>query len=209
MSKTWVFSMFLVLLFSCQNNEKPVIRAATTSLGSPPPLPAMVQPANDTTELLPFIPNGYSILQFAKGDANLDSIEDVVLVLKHKGEDTLINYGDSLLERPLLILTRSASHSLHLAARNDKAVDCVNCGALMGDGFQYVAIEDGSLLIDNEGGSTSRWVETIEFKYYPKEKTWFLESEDHRWYNLAGPTGNKHETVKDFGKVKFEDYGSE
>lgn len=85
-------------------------------------------PAPD--ELSVFVPEHYSILDTAAGDLNLDKKDDLILVLKRNGEDTLVNTGEP--DRPLLILIRDDHNRLQQVRRNDNTVYCIGCGGIMG-----------------------------------------------------------------------------
>ena len=57
------------------------------------------QTFNETIDSLPanlqqFIIKGYSVINFSSGDANLDGIEDIILVLRKNGEEKTSDFND-------------------------------------------------------------------------------------------------------------------
>ncbi|WP_353573366.1 lysozyme inhibitor LprI family protein [Candidatus Albibeggiatoa sp. nov. BB20] len=111
-----------------------------------------------------FVPIGYKVLDVTEGNLNRDKYTDVILILGQENEQ---DQEDAL--RPLLILTRDASNQLHLAARNDHVVLCVECGGMLGDPYQRTAIKNGYFTVEHHGGSSWQWTKYITFKYIPKK----------------------------------------
>lgn len=161
----------------------------------------IVVPANLKT----FIPKGYHALSLTKGILNRDGYSDAILVLYKKGEEKtsdIINHPE---KRPLLILTGQADKTYKLAARNDNAVYCVDCGGQMGDPFTGITIKNGYFSVEHYGGSGWRWTRIITFKYSPADKNWFLYKDGGERFQAITHEEVKTavKTVKDFGKVPF------
>lgn len=165
---------------------------------------------SDTSEhsFTNFIPDGYTILDSATGDLNLDPYPDMLLVLKKKGEDSIANDVDHTVKRPLLILTGQANKSFKLAARNDNVVYCVNCGGMMGDPYIGIVIKKGYFSIEHYGGSAWRWTRIITFKYSTNDKRWYLYKDGGDSYHTSDPdkVETNIKTTKEFGKIRFEKF---
>jgi hypothetical protein len=155
-----------------------------------------------------FIPSGYSLLDSASGNLNLDSLDDMILVLKKNGEDSTSDVSEHPEKRPLLILTANNDGSYELAARNDNTVYCVDCGGVMGDPYMDVVIRNGFFSIEHYGGSSWRWTRIITYKYSPADKGWLLFKDGNESFHSSDPgkVERKILTSKDFGKVEFEDF---
>ncbi|GAB5466056.1 MAG: hypothetical protein Kapaf2KO_14920 [Candidatus Kapaibacteriales bacterium] len=159
---------------------------------------------NSIEDLSKFIIKGYEILDSVHTDINENNIEDVILVLKMKGEDTIPS--ESI--RPVLLLRRNNNGILSLARQNDSTVYCYSCGGIMGDPYIGIFSKNGIFTIQHYGGSAWRWSREITFKYSKNEDEWFL----HKVYSdsfHASDYENIDSTVttdKVFEKVKFEDY---
>jgi hypothetical protein len=153
-----------------------------------------------------FIPQEYGLLGSARGDLNRDSLEDMVLVLYKKGEDT--SDMDHPAKRPLLLLIGQPDSTYKLAAKNDNAVYCKNCGGMLGAPFQDIVIKNGYFSVEHYGGSAWRWTRTITFKYAAEENKWYLHKDGHESFHVDEPKKVKSKilTTKDFGKVAFEDF---
>ncbi|MCV6638360.1 lysozyme inhibitor LprI family protein [Candidatus Albibeggiatoa sp. nov. NOAA] len=151
-----------------------------------------------------FVPAGYKILDMAEGDLNRDQYNDVVLILAQDNEQ-----GEAL--RPLLILIRDANSQLHLAARNDHVVLCVECGGMLGDPYQRTAIKNGYFTVEHHGGSSWRWTKYITFKYVPKKSNWYIHKVSNQSYHSAEPDNIEEsiQTAKQLGYVSFKDYQNE
>jgi hypothetical protein len=171
---------------------------------------AKQQPTGDTI-ILPqkiskFIPKGFTLIDTAMGDLNLDKYGDIILVLKTIGEDTALDATEY--KRPLLLLLGNADHTFTLAARNDDVVYCYRCGGMFGDPYDGVRIRKGVFTVNHFGGSNERWSNAITFKYSPTDKTWYLyRIVDEGWsvFHL-NQVESSTRTRKDFGVVSFKDY---
>lgn len=155
-----------------------------------------------------FIPKGYTLLDSATGDLNLDPYPDMLLVLKKNGEDSISNVVDYKMKRPLLILIGQADKQFKLAASNDNAVYCVNCGGMMGDPYMGVVIKKGYFSIEHYGGSAWRWTRIITYKYSTVDKYWYLHKDGGVYYHTSDPdkVETKIRTIKIFGKICFDQF---
>jgi hypothetical protein len=216
----------LCILFSCtppkQTTQQPdtlapVVQSDTTvsesvteedeSLGYTP----QDQPQQDEysenipADLVPFVPDGYSILNNTEGDLNSDLLKDKILVLKKNGEDTIRSYEPA---RPLLILVGEGDSKYRLAARNDSTVFCYQCGGVMGDPFTGITIKNGYFSVEHYGGSSWRWTRIITYKYSKEENKWFLNRDGSESFHASDPekVESTIKTAKDFGKVEFGDF---
>jgi hypothetical protein len=155
-----------------------------------------------------FVAKGYTAIDTCSGDLDLDSIPDMLLVLKKNGEEKTSEFPDAPSHRPLLLLTGKGDGTFNLAARNDNVVLCIDCGGAMGDAFMGLVIKKGFFSIEHYGGSNWRWSQTITFRYDAAAKHWFLHKDGHEDFE-AGENEKKEVkilTKKDFGLVRFEDY---
>ena len=159
-------------------------------------------------DLSSFIPKNYAILDTASGDLNLDAVEDKIVVLNKKGEDTLSNYGIHTEKRPLLILIRDKNNKLHLSKRNDNTVYCVDCGGVMGDPFTGITIKNGYFSIEHYGGSGWRWTRIITYKFEKDKNDWFLHKDGGVSFHASNPEDTKEivKTKKEFGEIRFQDF---
>lgn len=158
--------------------------------------------------LAQFVPEGYTDLDTTSGDLNLDQYSDMIMVLKKNGEDTTSDVIEQPEKRPLLILLGQADNTFKLAARNDNAVYCIDCGGMMGDPFMQIVIKKGYFSVEHYGGSAWRWTRTITFKYSPADNYWYLHKDGGDSFHAAEPekVTTKVHTTKDFGKVPFDKF---
>jgi hypothetical protein len=153
-----------------------------------------------------FIPAGYTLIDTAIGDLNLDKYRDVILILKTVGEDTALDATE--FKRPLLLLLGNVDKTYTLAARNDNVVYCYQCGGVFGDPYEGVEIKKGIFTVHHFGGSNDRWSNDITFKYSPADKTWLLyKIVDKGWsvFHLD-KVETSIRTKNNFGVVTFEKY---
>ncbi|MBE7170584.1 MAG: hypothetical protein INR73_08335 [Williamsia sp.] len=160
------------------------------------------------TGLAAFVLPNYSVLDTATGDLNGDSLPDKLLLLKKKGEDTSSDVTEHPEKRPLMILTGQADGTYKLAARNDNAVLCVDCGGVMGDPYMRLVIKGGYFSVEMAGGSSWRWTRTVTFRYAPSEHNWLLYKDGHGSFHASEPdkVETRLYTAKDFGQVSFEKF---
>jgi len=159
--------------------------------------------------IAPFVPQGYSVMDTCSGDLNRDTWRDMLVVLRQNGEDSLSKTTDSTIKRRLLILTAQADGSYKLAAQSDNVVYCYTCGGVMGDPFMGLVIKNGYFSIEHYGGSRERWEQTITFKYAAEDSTWYLHKDGTSTFDAVDESARKKTkilTVKDFGKVPFDQY---
>lgn len=109
-----------------------------------------------------FIPKGWHVLAKAEGDLNNDKVPDMVLILANDQEDK--STLDNQVPRLFLVLFKTED-GYTLAASSDKVVFCKTCGGMMGDPFQGIKIDRGTVVLDYYGGSRDRWSMTHRFRY--------------------------------------------
>ena len=156
-------------------------------------------------EAEPFVEAGTKPIAYAKADLNGDRMLDYIVVL----EEIKLSKEKLFAEmqaRSTLIIVRDAGGRLKLAARNRKAVYCSTCGGGMGEPFDDIVIENGGFSIINHGGTSSRWIETSDFKYSRRDKNWLLVRVEKLNYESPDPNKSRkkiYKSPKDFGKIDF------
>jgi len=173
-------------------------------------LSATAQNTDVPAELKPFILKGYEVLDLAKNDMNGDKLEDYILVLKVKGEDTL-TYENSLedAKRPLLLIIRQADKSLKHILTNNEAVYCKQCGGVMGDPYQSITTKPGEFTLDFYGGSSWRWSESYTFRYDKLKNDWFFQSHSSSSFHSGDPDNTTESYVvnrNEIGDVSLKQF---
>jgi len=151
-----------------------------------------------------FLPDGYTLLQEARGDINQDGFEDAVLVLKSIEADSL--WSDAA--RPLLLLVGDDGGNFKISARNDSVVLCCGCGGVFGDPFEGISINDNYFSVEHYGGSSWRWARKAVFRYDARLNDWFLYKTEGISYHTSNPdsTTQTVNTADDFGQISFHTY---
>lgn len=149
---------------------------------------------------------GYTLLDTATGDLNLDAWPDKIIILKKNGEDSL-----SGALRPLLILSGMEHNQYKFETRNDSVVMCRDCGGVFGDPYEHTTIKKGYFSIEHYGGSNWRWSRIITFKYLKDQNRWVLHRDAGESYHTSNP--DKTEQIVnnklDFDKLPFEQFSYE
>lgn len=155
-----------------------------------------------------FIPKGYSVLDTASGNLNLDDYTDMILILKKDNEEETSDVIENPEKRPLLILIGQADGTIKKVAKNDNTVYCVDCGGVYGDPYEAIVIKNGYFSIEHYGGSNWKWTRTVTYNYSKKDQQWYLHKDGGEQFEVSDPTSSKEiiRTTKDFGKVKFVDF---
>lgn len=155
-----------------------------------------------------FISEGYSVLDSISGDLNLDTYNDLILILKKNDEEKTSDVIDNPEKRPLLILIGQNNGDYELAAKSNSTVYCFDCGGMMGDPYQGVTIKNGYFSVEHYGGSAWRWSRIITYKYSKSDNHWFLHRDGGESFHTSEPKKSElnMRTKKDFGNVKFEDF---
>ncbi|GAB6007808.1 hypothetical protein [Dysgonomonas reticulitermitis] len=153
-------------------------------------------------DLSQFVPEGYVIFDTISGDLNLDQYADRLMILKKNGGETDED------RRPLLILLGQEDNTCRLAVRNDNVVLGANYGGATSDPYVKMTINKGSFSVEFNGGSSSRWIRIITFKYSPDDNYWFLHEDSEEGYSTFDPDNRTSgiKTAKDFGKVRFDEF---
>jgi hypothetical protein len=160
-------------------------------------------------ELLPFVPKGYQVLDFAVGDLDRDGRADAVLVLKKPDENEPKDGED--VPRPLLLLVRQADGRLKQARRNDRLVYCATCGGMMGDPYQGIEVAPGRFTVTHYGGSAWRWSAVYSFAYDAAKKDWFLDREESGSFHASDPAEGTNLTITrtELGDVPIGSFDSD
>lgn len=221
-NKSWIAIILASSLMACDPAAKksnPQQQADTSGTTVSPEHPVEVSGDTmppGTTQGMPssgagmaaFVLPNYSILDTASGDLDGDPYPDKLLLLKKKGEDTSSDVTEHPEKRPLLVLAGQQDGTYKLAARNDNAVLCVDCGGVMGDPYMRLVIKGGYFSVELAGGSSWRWTRTVTFRYASGEHNWFLYKDGRGSFHASEPDKieTRLYTVKDFGKVSFEQF---
>lgn len=145
---------------------------------------------------------GYKILDYAKGDLNLNGKDDFIVAMAEQG------CGDN---RSLYIFFDNGE-DYKLFAYNCNAILDRFCGGMYGDCFQGMVIKNGYFSIEYYGGSgNNKWSYNFTFKYDRTKNEIFL-------YRIGGAGSETYGLEPDdkhadfvfkavhFGMVNFRDY---
>ena len=174
-------------------------------------LPSRAQDPSVPEELQPFVPEGFTVLDFRKGDINYDKRPDYVVVFRKRGEDTLMAGAamDEPSPRPLALIIRQANGKLVKAAENMELVLCRDCGGVMGDPYQGVEIVPGGFSLDFYGGSSWRWADSYIFRYDRRLKKWMMERQVSTSFHAGDPENtSRTETIlrSEAGDIPLEKF---
>lgn len=164
-------------------------------------------------ELQPLVPKGYQMLDLVKGDLNGDKLQDYLLILKKKGEDTMtFDNPDWDADRPLLLILRQSNGTLKTAVTNSEIVMCRNCGGAMGDPYMGMTVTTGTFSLEFYGGSSWKWGETITFRYDRVKKNWYLHTHHITSFHGLDPENTTEDITisrSEAGNISLEKYRSE
>ncbi|MEP6674607.1 MAG: hypothetical protein ABJA78_05615 [Ferruginibacter sp.] len=169
---------------------------------------AVAQEKKLPAEAATFVPRGFEMLDYIKGDLNADGKPDAILILKQQAEDT--STADDLL-RPLLILIRQANGKLKQEKKSDHIMLCKTCGGMMGDPYQETIIKANGFSISFFGGSSWRWGVEYSFVYKPAKKNWFLKKQQEESFQEGDPEATtKKITIaeEELGEVSIDQLNS-
>lgn len=177
----------------------------SASVNATPAVPAIPKVPQVASTLEGLVPSGWSVLAKAEGDLNRDGKADGVLVLKSADEDR----EDQSEEIPrLLVLALRTEKGFAVSAVSEKAIFCKTCGGTLGDPFQEVKVERGTVVIDLMGGSRERWSIRLRLRLQGDgaKQDWFLIG----WTSEIFDRANGASSRKDFNLltgdvVQFEE----
>ncbi len=163
---------------------------------------------NESQNLMHFIPEGYALLDSVSGNLNLDDITDFILVLKRADEEEVSDINGDLAKRPLILLLGQGNGRYEKVAESDNTVYCYACGGMMGDPYGGIFIENGGFKVEYSGGSSDRWTRIVTYRYSEEEDYWLLYEDRADSFSSFDPEKGETDiwTVKDFGKVRFEEF---
>jgi len=115
------------------------------------------------------IPKGWRLLGQAQGDLNQDKRPDLALVLASttEREDNPATWEQP---RYLAVALATGQSRFQPVLVTSAPVLTHGDGGLLGDPFQKISIQRGTLVIDHEGGSRDRWAYTDRYRY--QTRTW-------------------------------------
>lgn len=145
------FSMFL---YACHSHTVETPTEKLPIVSQVPDIPTQKKVPPFTLEF----PDGYTLLDDATGDLNKDGIAEKVLVVN---TDEL---GEMGTKRAILIF-KNNGQDWHLWHRATGPVLPSEHGGMMGDPFESVAIDNGTIVLKHFGGSRSKWYNTHRFRF--------------------------------------------
>ena len=136
-------------------------------------LPGAATAQNDAVkvpdEIKAFVNKDMVPIACESGDLNADGRKDYVLVLSKIVPEGSIGDEAGDAPRPTIVLIRDVNNKLSIAAQNDKAAYCKNCGGVFGDPFAALAVSGTRFTVSNYGGSNDRWADEFTFAYSKRD----------------------------------------
>jgi hypothetical protein len=180
-------------------------------------LPGAATAQNDAVkvpdEIKAFVNKDMVPIACESGDLNADGRKDYVLVLSKIVPEGSIGDEAGDAPRPTIVLIRDVNNKLSIAAQNDKAAYCKNCGGVFGDPFAGLAVSGTRFTVSNYGGSNDRWADEFTFAYSKRDSTWQLVRVEETTFRATDPSHTTHKHVfippKDFGLINFSDFDPE
>lgn len=146
---------------------------------------------------------------------NDDELFDLVVLTNREctKEDEYVGEDSSC--RTVILFINIGEEKFKINATNNFLVECSDCGgAGVGDPHQGILFENGILSFESLYGACDKTAQSINFTYDKVGKLWWLQTIEKTSYNCQEPadgeevkTYNSIKTKKDFGSIRFSDYG--
>jgi hypothetical protein len=111
------------------------------------------------------IPENYSILDTVSGDLDKDGINELVVAYNTKKE----NEEDIESIPRELIIYKNKNEQWTVWKKSEQALYGSKDGGMMGDPYGEMEIKNGTLLINQQGGSSWKWGHTDKYRYQDGE----------------------------------------
>ncbi|MCA6442460.1 MAG: hypothetical protein IM600_03435 [Bacteroidetes bacterium] len=108
------------------------------------------------------IPHGYKIIKLIEGDLNKDNITEIVVVF-----DTQDSSSNGKVRELTIFKKINDKYFVWKNSRN--VIGGSQSGGMLGDSFENVSIENGILIISNNGGSSWKWSTTDKYSFQNNE----------------------------------------
>ena len=108
------------------------------------------------------------------GDINIDGIQDLVLVTRTIGEDTM-PFSREYLSRELLVFSGKRDGFQKFLFKNTKALPCRTCCG-MSDPYGGMTVKKGQIIVNEYCGSNTKQVSEYRFGYDVKKRDWLLDT---------------------------------
>jgi hypothetical protein len=210
MKKNLLYCFCIILLASCgeqqsYTEEKKVIDSVSSQSITPV----------ITNQISSFIPTGYEINDSCKGDLNKDDYTDMILILKHIKEDSLLRDAGQDVIRPLIILVGTPNNEFKFVNRYDSIV--YSAMSYIDGAFNSCKIKNGYFSIEQGVmGGPQHWEDIVTFKYDTSKQNWYLYKRGGMHYSQNPSTDenaeamiqhtHKTKTAKDFGIIPLEKF---
>ncbi|MHB0935801.1 MAG: hypothetical protein ACYDCO_01265 [Armatimonadota bacterium] len=123
-----------------------------------------------------FVPKGWHILSTAKGDLNADKVADIAAVLEYdkdlNAKNGKSNEMNTHKPRIFIVVFQAKKGGYTLSVQDNTLIRLGDEGGMMGDPFQGISVNRGSVLIHEYGGSAGRW--DIIARYRFQKNGWYL-----------------------------------
>ncbi len=183
--------------------------AATFADESPPAAPLQEPDSNadpaehrghQGTDVTGFVPDDTIVRMEKRGDLDGDGDQDVLLVLRSKGQ------AESA-PRTLMILRGTTDGSFEKVMENRNAILCQSCGGMMEDPLSDIEIHSDGFTVTFEGGSRELWSRTYSFAYSETEDDWHLDRIDGKMLDrIDGNQDESHATREQIGAISIRDF---
>lgn len=152
---------------------------------------------------------GYKLESFTKGDINQDRRPDFIAVFRTLAPTDTLG-GEASYSRRVALILNKGWPEVALAAYNDSVLDCTECGGGgVGDPYQRTVIKGGYFSFESLYGACQKTYVVTTFRYSATEHNWLLHKigqDDDDCNDTEAPVRHQEQTVRNFGKVAFEDY---
>lgn len=162
---------------------------------------------NIPDEINNFIPEGYKLLNITKGNLNLDSLDDAIILIGKADEESKSTRVDPI-PRLVNILIGNSNGNLTMVSQSENATYPYGFDLNFNDCFSGIVIKKGFFSIEHYGGFNPRWSRVTTFKFSKDANDWYLHRDGFGNFDpieqKEGP--ERIYTKDDFGKVSFKEF---
>ena len=207
-----IWSSFLSFgLLACQTNTTKNTTNTSTQA------PTTVEQSENNTTSLPektnenwtmsiedFVQKGQTLLIDADGDLNNDAIPDKVLV--YNNPTSQAKTDDFSPPRTLVILQSNPQGQYRLWASSDQVILCEECGGLTGDPLRELKIEQGAIVIKQDGGSRERWERNSHIVLDMSSKKWMVVYDQMKVVDMYDASNNHTRNIIEGTQLPLKQY---